>query len=140
MFCPSCGSQNPNDAHYCMFCATRLDTQPVTGPTTRLATKQPAAGAAAALPRHQHRSNNMEWPIFLIGLAILFSTNFFWPGILLLVGVLALVNNSGRDGMQGLVFFGGLALLFVTGLWWPGILLWLAATSLVGSKGHGWRC
>jgi hypothetical protein len=83
--------------------------------------------------------------VFLVGLALLFMTGAFWPGILLLIGATNFINRAGgrggqRNAWQALVFFGGLALLFVTHQWWPGVLFWLGALSLVGAHRNGWRC
>jgi hypothetical protein len=121
---------------------------PVTGPTTRLDPPAPVpVGVPGAVPsgparRRRHKQNDLGGPIFLIGLALLFMTKTFWPGIFVLLGVMAVVNatqRGRRDGLQGLVFFGGLAFLFATGWWWPGLLLWFGATSWVGAR-HGGRC
>jgi hypothetical protein len=157
MFCPQCGASNPNGARFCIMCAASLgalanaDT-PVTGPTRRLDPPAPAGtGAPRAVPlkaarRRHHKQNGVTGPIFLLGLGLLFATNTFWPGIFVLLGVMAMLNAAQpgrRDGLQGLVFFGGLAFLFATGLWWPGLLLWFGALSWIQARhGHpkGTRC
>ncbi len=57
---------------------------------------------------------------FLIGLGLLFLLNWFWPGILLLIGVTALVDQwfKGRPakGLITLLLFGGLALVLSVGV------------------------
>lgn len=157
MFCPTCGKSNPVDAQFCIFCATRLEPvvvdsvpqNPVTGPTVRLdapSTQTPSTSNAPQHPQSSQqpqRRSKSDWSgLFFIGLGLLFLTGTFWPGILLLIGLMAFINHGGRhrDGLQGLLFFGGLAFLFATGLWWPGILVWLGVMSLIGSPRHGWRC
>ena len=54
--------------------------------------------------------------IFLVGLGILFLVNWIWPGILLLIGLVAFVNQALKgevlNGMVSLILFGGAAMLF----------------------------
>jgi len=136
-----------------MLCAASLGASadkgtPVTGPTTRLDPPAPGpVGVPSAVPlpaarRRHHKQGDVAGPIFLIGLGLLFATKTFWPGIFMLLGMMAILNATQahrRDGLQGLIFWGGLALLFVTGWWWPGLLLWFGATSWVGAR-YGGRC
>ena len=64
---------------------------------------------------HRQNADTIGGGIFLIGLGILFLTDWFWPGILALIGVVALVNQTLRGepliGLATLVFFGGLTVL-----------------------------
>jgi hypothetical protein len=60
--------------------------------------------------------------VFLIGLGVLFLLNWFWPGILLLIGIVALVNQSIKGevvgGLVALLIFGGLTALFTFSFDW----------------------
>jgi hypothetical protein len=160
MICPNCGRTNPDDAHFCIYCATRLtpetpvvETAPATGPTTRLgpeltpAYEMPAPAAAPApapaslsMPRTRRHNKEASSAVFLIGLGLLFLTGHFWPGILALVGVTSFINESARGrqqaALQGLIFFVGLSLLFWSGWFWPGILIVLGLSALINPKWH----
>lgn len=54
--------------------------------------------------------------VFLIGLGVLFLIHWLWPGILLLVGLVALVHEwmkgEWTNGLTAFVILGGLAVLF----------------------------
>ena len=64
---------------------------------------------------NEQRANAVTGGVWLIGLGILFATHFWWPGILLLAGVTALVQGSVRGlGVRGI--HGGLWLILIA-LW-----------------------
>jgi hypothetical protein len=75
--------------------------------------------------------------VFLIGLAVLFMTGLFWPGILVLIGVCGFLSSIAegkpREGLMPLVFMTGLAVLFMTDLFWPGILVLVGVTAMLGA-------
>jgi hypothetical protein len=81
--------------------------------------------------------------IFLIGLVLLAANNAIWPGILIVIGMSALVSQSayGRPdkGLRALLWLGGLALLFATGTFWPGILFLLLLNGAIGGWGRSRR-
>ena len=64
--------------------------------------------------------------VFLIGLGVLFLLDWFWPGILLLIGIVALVNQSIKgeflNGLVALLIFGGLTAVFTFSFDWAIIL------------------
>ena len=60
----------------------------------------------------KEKSDSISGGIFLVGLGALFLLDWFWPGILLLIGVVGLVHES----MQGKVWSGLAALLILGGL------------------------
>jgi len=57
--------------------------------------------------------------MFLVGLGVLFLLNRFWPGILALLGIVALVTQWARGnllrGLSSFALLGGLTVLFVGG-------------------------
>ncbi len=58
------------------------------------------------------RANAVTGGIWLIGLGVLFATEFWWPGILLLIGITAIVQGSARGaGWQPI--HGGLWVLLI---------------------------
>jgi hypothetical protein len=74
--------------------------------------------------------------IFLVGLALLFASGWWWPGILVLIGFVTLfsgiANGQFDSALQGAIWMFGLALLAVTSWWWPGILVLIGVSALVG--------
>jgi hypothetical protein len=63
----------------------------------------------------QARVNALSGGVFLIGLGVLFYTDYWWPGIVFLLGaeaaVQALARGRGWYGLQGAVW------LFAIGFW-----------------------
>lgn len=166
MDCPNCYRPIPTDSKYCIYCSanlaapeTEVDTRPALGPTQRLdpSYNLPAPAAqvsapavvAAPAPKRSQRAKRKQprvplGAIWLIGLGILFLTELFWPGILVLIGVSSFVDKEAKgkrdEGLATLVFFSGLALLFLTELFWPGILVLAGVMWLLSRKGRGWSC
>lgn len=64
----------------------------------------------------KQNSDTISGGVFLIGLGVLFLFDWFWPGILLLMGVVSLVNqwSKGRfaSGLASLLVLGGLTIAF----------------------------
>ncbi len=95
------------------------------------------------------RSNEVFGGTFLIGLALLFLLNWWWPGILYVIGIALIVRAvaQGRNWMgerAGLislaigVFFTVIDLLKVfTFNWWPLILILIGLYLLFGSHRFG---
>jgi hypothetical protein len=76
--------------------------------------------------------------VFLIGLALLFAFNWWWPGILVLLGVTSLIGSlaAGKSfwaGLQGAIWFLGIAVLAAFNWWWPGILILVGISAILGS-------
>jgi hypothetical protein len=110
-----------------------------------LARPAPVAGA----PQPQH--NPLAWGgisagLFLIGLAVLAITDWWWPGILVLVGTISLVgailNNRLWMGLQGVLWMFGIAVIATFDWWWPGMLilagLSVIAGAVLGPRRHSW--
>lgn len=132
--CGRCGTANPRGAVFCVNCGQRLvpdigaDPDDGNRQHPAPATLPPVESAPAAKKRRWRRSNDgFAGGLFLIGLALLFLTGTFWPGILVLVGLSGLLASVGRgdlrDGISGFVFMAGLAFIFAVDLFWPGILV-----------------
>jgi DNA-directed RNA polymerase subunit RPC12/RpoP len=165
--CPNCGVANPSFALYCVNCGRALAAAQEQREVGAAPTVAPAREAAAlpeapqplappvppavpqpvAATRRRHDPGRWGGPIgglFLIGLAFLFVTRTFWPGILILVGLTgflgALAAGEGRKGLLPLLFMGGLAFLFVTKTILPGILVLLGVMAIAGTalaRGRG---
>lgn len=162
MNCPNCQRNNPADAQYCIYCATRLAPEvevkdaPATGATRRLdpmpaytmPQAAPIAPAPAPMPAPRQYNKELGGGMFLIGLGVLFLTGTFWPGILALIGITAYVNETARgrhrEAAQGLIFFVGLSILFWSGWFFPGILILFGLMALMHRGGRhgkqGWSC
>ncbi len=63
--------------------------------------------------------SNANTALWLIGLGVLALTGWWWPGILFLVALSALIQGS----FQGFIWLAGIGLLALTDFWWPGILI-----------------
>ncbi len=155
MICPNCHRTNPEDDHFCIYCAAPLVAEepsrppPATGPTQVLdpppasAAPAPAAPPPPASPPRPprwfvQREKEFSGAVWLIGLGLLFLTNLFWPGILVLVGLSAAVHEAaqGQAGkaVRSVIFFTGMALLFWVNLFWPGILILAGVTALLSPE------
>ena len=79
--------------------------------------------------------------IWLIGIAVLAVTNWWWPGIMVVIGISALVGGlqSGGSweqrwaGLQGTIWTFGIVVLAVTGWWWPGIMVLVGLSAILGA-------
>ncbi|MEI8308398.1 MAG: zinc ribbon domain-containing protein [Chloroflexales bacterium] len=168
MKCPSCASNLPDDARFCIDCGVILDTA-ATGPTVHLRTDKRSSTACAACgtsnpghaifcvhcgqrmsnaaprpapPRHAignvsqrvpslptHKPQQTLIPglqisknvsgigIVMIGLGLISLGHFFWPGILILIGVVNFfrMSSSGHSlqGVRNILWFFGIALIFL---------------------------
>lgn len=158
MNCPNCARTNPEDAQFCIYCATSFgssvttaEPKPATGPTTRLdpavvpayilpaaaPVVQPQTSAQSMAPARSFNKESIG-AVWLIGLGILFLTRDFFPGILVLIGITSYLsaNAHGRSAaaLQPLMFFVGLAAIFWIGFSIPLVLLWLGLMALFNQK------
>jgi len=154
--CAACGTRNPPGADFCVTCGRTLAVRPVADvPANPLPpalapapiSSAPSASlesAPAARPRRAGLS--VEWGgiiggIWLIGIAVLAVTGWWWPGIMVLFGISALVGGlqSGGSweqrlgGIQGAIWTFGIAVLAVTGWWWPGIMVLVGLSAIFGA-------
>ena len=157
MNCPTCSRPNPEDARFCIHCAAPLEAheQPLhveaaTGSTVALnAPVEIPTPVAAPQPRPSTglfpagRTNELTGALWLIGLGLLFVTNTFWPGVLVLAGLTAYITESARgrhtDAVRGLVTLTGMAVLFRFGLFWPWILILMGVVALLSPELRGRR-
>ena len=155
--CPRCNRGIPADAAFCIYCATPLraapslrSQEPATGATIRLnptSANAPVRRAHTVPPRRRRHNRQQRQhtvgPVFLIGILFLLATRTFWPGILVLLGLMHFVraSSSGRPdrALKQFVFLGGMVLLFWSGLFWPGILLLMFVSHLLSGARYGWR-
>jgi hypothetical protein len=93
------------------------------------------------------RAGQMTGGLFLIGLAIIFLTGFWWPGMLFLIGFVTIANGllEGREWEQvtGGFFLIGLGVVFAIGFNVGVLLLMIGVTTLLGAffksdKGKEW--
>jgi hypothetical protein len=169
--CPNCGTNNPENARFCVVCGRTLTAAP--NPQPRPAPARPAPPRPTPMRPAPHQSYprvdttppfiparpmtpparrsraggpNVGVLVFLFGLLFLASSRFLWPGILLLIGIVFLIDQSMRGradkAIIGLLWLGGLTILFATGTFWPGILILWLLSMVFGGWGHGrpWHC
>ena len=76
--------------------------------------------------------------VFLIGLAVLFMTGFWWPGILFVIGFSSMARGvaEGRDwySVPGGLWMIGLGLMFWFGFSWPLLLIFVGVSMLLGKS------
>ena len=108
--CTFCGTHNPPNASFCVRCGRALTTapsaEPPRNPTPLTLELAPLAHAPAAPPVQAQRAgqtttDHMRWGglqggLFLIGLALIAWMNWWWPGILVLVGLTAILTTVLR--------------------------------------------
>ena len=147
--CAACGTRNPVGADFCVMCGTTLGGRPVAEPP--LDPLPPPAPAAPIAPQPSSpralrpRASRGQAPfwggvsggVFLISLALLFAFNWWWPGILVLLGLTSLVGSmaAGKSfwaGLQGAIWLLGIAVLAAFNWWWPGILVLAGVSAILG--------
>ena len=95
------------------------------------------------------RANEIFGGTFLIGLAILFLINWWWPGIMYVIGIALIIRAvaEGKNWMEergGLIALGIGVVFTVIDLlklfsfnWWPLILIAIGLYLLFGSRRRG---
>ena len=152
--CAACGTRNPPGAAFCVTCGRSLDARPVAAAPPNPLPPMPAPAPLASMPsasskpapRPRHGGFSIEWGglqggIWLIGIAVLAVTGRWWPGIMVLVGISALVGTLRSGGsweqrwgsLQGAIWMFGIAVLAVTGWWWPGIMVLVGLSAILGA-------
>ena len=156
--CSSCGTRNPPGAQFCVMCGRALNASatvdaPPPAPFPPLPPSQPLAPNPALTPippsppqpmpvgarpwRGSSMGGGITGGLFLIGLAVLALTGWWWPGILVLIGITSLAGSllSGQLwlGLQGALWMFGIALIVITNFWWPGILLLAGISAIIAT-------
>jgi predicted phage tail protein len=84
------------------------------------------------------RADQVAGGVFLIGLAVLFMTGFWWPGILFVIGASSMARGvaEGHDwySVPGGLWMIGLGLVFFFGFSWPMILILIGLSMLFGKN------
>lgn len=145
--CASCGTRNPAGADFCVSCGRALAARPLADPPPSAplpplaAPLAPSPSGAAPRARALVNWDGMTGGIWLIGLAVLFLTGRWWPGILVLVGLSALFSGLAHakssaerlGALQGAAWMLGLAVIAAFGWWWPGILVLVGISAVLGA-------
>ncbi len=97
----------------------------------------------------QERANQIFGGTFLIGLAVLFLINWWWPGIMYVIGI-SLIARGTAEGRSWTQERGGLIALAIgvvftlTGIlhvldfnWWPLLLIIIGGYMLFGNRSTG---
>ena len=154
--CAACGTRNPPGAAFCVTCGRSLEARPAADVPARPLPIPPADAPLMPIPptsveavpaaQPQRGGFSVQWGgimggIWLIGIAVLAVTGWWWPGIMVLVGISALLGglqSSGSweqrwGGIQGAIWTFGIAVLAVTGWWWPGIMVLVGLSAILGA-------
>lgn len=157
--CAACGTRNPPGAQFCVLCGRQLSAGPTVTtavpsaptasipPATAIPTAAPLASTTLAAlpiagspdlrPRNPAMWGGISGGVFLIGIAVLALTGWWWPGIMVLLGITALASSaaSGRPwaGLQGALWLFGIAFIAQFHFWWPGILILLGLSAIMGA-------
>jgi hypothetical protein len=88
----------------------------------------------------KERADQVAGGVFIIGLALLFMTGFWWPGIMFVMGASAIARGvaEGQDwyNVPGGLSMIGIGLLFWFGFSWPLLLIFIGASMLLGKSWH----
>jgi hypothetical protein len=91
-------------------------------------------GKAGRMPKT--RAEQVSGGVFLIGLALIFLTDFFWPGILFVIGASAVARGivEGQEWytVTGGLWMIGLGIVFYFGFSLPLLLILIGVSSLLG--------
>ena len=79
-------------------------------------------------------SSSLQTGLWLIGIGVLALTDFWWPGIMFLIGLSALLGGSG----QGALWMIGIGVIALTDFWWPGMIFLVGLSILLGAATRSW--
>ncbi|MFN8477231.1 MAG: hypothetical protein U0074_05290 [Kouleothrix sp.] len=128
--------------------AARRVAEPL--PPPLLAQPQPSAPLdfppiTSRWPLGQRQRPTISWDgltggVWLIGLGIIALNGWWWPGILVLIGLSSLLSGlahanspAARLGAIRVWRMIGITVLAATGWWWPGILILVGLSAVFGS-------
>ena len=110
--CAACGTRNPPGAAFCVTCGRGLAARPVADAPANplpipladapLTSMPPASLEAVPAPKSHRGGFSVEWGgimggIWLIGIAVLAVTSWWWPGIMVLLGLSAILGAVTRN-------------------------------------------
>jgi hypothetical protein len=154
--CAACGTRNPPGAAFCVTCGRSLDARLFADVPANTLPPMPAPASLTSVPsisiepapasRTRRGGFSVEWGgimggIWLIGIAVLAVTGWWWPGIMVLIGISALVGGlqaggsweQRLGGIQGAIWTFGIAVLAITNWWWPGIMVLVGLSAIFGA-------
>lgn len=86
----------------------------------------------------KQRSNEISTGVFLIGLAILFITGYWWPGIMFVIGIASIAQALGEGktwyAAQGGLWAIGIGLVFAVGFSLPLLLIIIGVSMILGYR------
>ncbi len=88
-FCKKCGAELKGDAKFCPQCGTQVGVEKRATPTyakEREACFGPPGSGGGMW-------GAISFGVFIIGLAILWLLDYFWPGILILIGLMVVIGG-----------------------------------------------
>jgi hypothetical protein len=97
-------------------------------------------------PATRKRADQIGGGVFLIGLAVLFMTGNFFPGILIVIGLAGLASEAAKGKRwqsSGALVIVGIGLVFTFGFSLPLLLIIAGIALLMGWKGfehQNWNC
>ena len=153
--CAACGESNPGHAIFCVRCGQRMSDAATRLALPRRANENIGQGTPslpAFRPRQaqvagsQISGNVLSTAILMIGIGLLFLGHLFWPGILVLLGIVIFVRMSASgytvQGVRSAIWLFGLAFLFmVPHLFLPGIFVLIGLNALISGmirNGRRW--
>jgi len=83
MFCPKCGTENPNDATYCQKCGNALQT-------TNLGSQPPSSSSSPSYS--QNPQSAAKSPIIAAVLNLFFGVGYFYLGYRKVLGLQTIVS------------------------------------------------
>jgi len=90
-FCKHCGAELKEDAKFCPHCGAPVGAEEIVRPRPKYAKEREACfgppGSGAGL------WGAISAAVFIIGLGILWLYDWFWPGILFLIGFMILIGG-----------------------------------------------
>ena len=86
------------------------------------------------------RADQISGGVFLIGLALIAMLDFWWPGIMFVIGASAMARGvaEGQDwyNVPGGLWMIGIGLVFLFNFSWPMILILVGVSMLFGQSWH----